>query len=274
MVLGHKLNTHEFVSREFLMHLVEYLQVHNRETVGHTAILVEEGHHPTGQVDILERRGRCRLRQEAGDVVVILDELVVIGIVHRVGRPIAESGLGCLTKAVDHCPQHATPKLRDLLGIRLVALIFLGRNAAEPAANRAPVRELVGHNRMGNIRSRNPELAHSTRNLAFPPDMELGIDLRRPAMITKLVTMFEHAVDILRPHLRERPLRLFNRVAVLPVFPAEQGQHQVRIDIDAICLGIADQVMHVLRQALAELRICHQTFHEPLDMRQDMQLFG
>ena len=203
-------------------------------------VLVKEPQDLAGEGEISERGRGGGLRQSAGRSVIVLDEARIIRIVGGIGRPVAEAGLRRGPEEIDAVVEDCRPQAGVLGCIREIALEASGRDAAEPAPDRASGRQLESQDGMRDHAPGGAELASPAADLALPPGMEARIGVGAIAGPLVQRPAFSHLAQVVVPRLGHGPARFLLGEAQVHVVGAEEGQRLARIERHLI--GLRDEV--------------------------------
>ncbi|HEV8614288.1 MAG TPA: hypothetical protein VGU22_02240 [Methylomirabilota bacterium] len=170
-VLRQALDRGELVGGELGVHLPELAEREDRETVDPAPVRLRQTQQRTGARRIPEGQRRRGLGERAHDGVEVHQELLVVGIVERVGRPVAESpARGGVPDGFGQCLQGVPPEA-DVVPLVAEEIGELGRaDPAKPAADRAPLAQLDGERRVDELAgAAGADLVAAARDLPVTP---------------------------------------------------------------------------------------------------------
>ena len=140
--LGEQVGVEELLGSELRVDEVALLLAEERE-----AVAVEVGLLPPAQelaraVEVSRGRGGRRLRNTAELVVEVGEEELVVGVVQRFGRTVADAGRGRIADEVSHAYERVPPELGVCVRVTEHSLEAFGRERAEGTPDRAAQRQL------------------------------------------------------------------------------------------------------------------------------------
>ena len=176
LVLRDALDPEQFFRREALVDPVQRVERDDREPVDGRTHRAGQPQQAAGPLDVLLPLGGRGLRALPEHVVEVGEEVLVVGVVQRVGGPVEEAVLDRRPVELAEHLQALPPQGGVLRGVRPGELELRRGHPAEPAADRAALGQLDGGRRVHDLLGPLPaELPDTAVDHPVPPCFQPGV---------------------------------------------------------------------------------------------------